>query len=483
MDANILKTAISSIIYVAEEDIQKINAFDPTKSEAYDLSYLFSIANVARNVSKSFKGIETLIQSHTADISGIDKETMNRLISVATDLAESLTKLINENPSDFLKYIDFESIVKDDKPDVMYGAIANANAASKIAADISEKHKNVPIYGVSGLYDRDCALTRTDDAVGMSYTINRETGSIRSDFDDVFPWNKTKIVDLDAGKFVSFPEMYFRIGVDDKNRITDVAVSSEPSAVGDWYKVEPFMYGCYGATIADDKMKSVPGVERAANFTRDQFRSFAMTNGKEYLPIDLYHRNVLTLLWLIEWATKDSASIMTGRIYRSGNRGGWSKRPTGGTDSVATPSGFEIEYGQMRYHYIEDFIGNMFEIIDGICTHGEGQNDFVTNDPAYFSDDDEGKTPLAYTNPENGEVAALGWDKNNPFLFMPIETVDNDDNDTYFCNEVYHFAGYPVAFGGAYYNNANANNGVFFVDASNAANASAFLGSRLLYKS
>ena len=312
MDANILKTAISSIIYVAEEDIQKISAFDPTKSEAYDLSYLFSIANVARNVSKSFKGIETLIQSHTADISGIDKETMNRLISVATNLAESLTKLINENPSDFLKYIDFESIVKDDKPDVMYGAIANANAASKIAADISEKHKNVPIYGVSGLYDRDCALTRTDDAVGMSYTIDRETGSIRSDFDDVFPWNKTEIVNLDAGKFVSFPEMYFRIGVDDKNRITDVAVSSEPNAAGDWYKVEPFMYGCYGATIADDKMKSVPGVERAAYFTRDQFRSFAMTNGKEYFPIDLYHRNVLTLLWLIEWATKDSASIMTG---------------------------------------------------------------------------------------------------------------------------------------------------------------------------
>ena len=482
MDANILKTAISSIVFVAEEDIQKINAFDPTKSESYSIQYLLSIANIARNVSKSFKGIEALVQSHIADISGIDKETMNRLISVATNLAESLTKMINENPANFLKYIDFQSIAKDDKPDIMYGAIADAKIPMT-NAKVSVSNQTVPIYGVSGLYDSATSLRRTDDAVGLSYTIDRETGSIDSDFDDVFPWNKTKVVELDAGKFVSFPEMYFRIGVDDKNRITDVAVSAEPSGDGKWYKVDPFMYGCYGASIADDKMKSVPGVERAKNYTRDQFRNFAMTNGSEYFPIDLYHRNVLTLLWLIEWATKDSASIMTGRIYKSGTCGGWSRRPTGGTDTVTTPSGFETAYGQMRYHYIEDFIGNTFEIIDGICTHGVGENDYVTTDPAFFSDDDEGKRPLSFINPENGEIAALGWDENNPFMIMPIETVENDDNDTFFCNEVYHFAGLPVALGGAYYNNAHASFGLFYVIASYASNSYANLGSRLLYKS
>ena len=482
MDANILKTAISSIIFVAEEDIQKINAFDPTKTESYSIQYLLSIANIARNVSKSFKGIESLVQSHIADISGIDKETMNRMISVATDLAESLTKMINENPANFLKYIDFQSIVKDDKPDIMYGAVADARIPLT-KAEISVANRTVPIYGVTGLYDAATALTRTDDAVGMSYTIDRETGSIRSDFDNVFPWNKTKVVDLDAGKFVSFPEMYFRIGVDEKNRITDVAVSSEPSGAGKWYKVEPFMYGCYGASIADDQMKSVSGVERAKNFTRKQFRDFAMQNGDGYLPIDLYHRNIITLLWLIEWATKDSASIMTGRIYESGKSGGYSRRPTGGTDNVATPSGFEIEYGQMRYHNIEDFIGNVFEIIDGICMHGVGQKDFVTADPDNFGENDEGKKALSFKNPKNGEIAALGWDENNPFLFMPIETVGNGDNDTYFCNEVYHFAGNPVARGGAYFNDAYAYYGLFYVNTNSASYSSAYLGSRLLYKS
>ena len=485
MDANILKTAISSIIFVAEEDIQKLNEYNPKSDSARDTMYLFSLANIARNVSKSFAGIEQIIMSYAGEIAGIDKDTINNLISTVIKSVEVFTEKFRENPDAFLRYIDLpdnnalshEFLQKD------FNIGDDGKTASEIAAEISEKHRNVPIYGVTGLYDAATALTRTDDAVGMSYTIDRETGSIRSDFDNVFPWNKTKVVDLDAGKFVSFPEMYFRIGVDEKNRITDVAVSSEPSGAGKWYKVEPFMYGCYGASIADDQMKSVSGVERAKNFTRKQFRDFAMQNGDGYLPIDLYHRNIITLLWLIEWATKDSASIMTGRIYESGKSGGYSRRPTGGTDNVATPSGFEIEYGQMRYHNIEDFIGNVFEIIDGICMHGVGQKDFVTADPDNFGENDEGKKALSFKNPKNGEIAALGWDENNPFLFMPIETVGNDDNDTYFCNEVYHYAGYPVANGGAVYNSASANYGVFCVNAGNATITFANLGSRLLYKS
>lgn len=142
MDANILKTAISSIIYVAEEDIQKINDFDPTDEKAYSPEYLFSIANIAQNVSKSFKGIEKLIESHVADIANIDGETLNGLIAVATNLAKALTKLINENPREFLHYIDFEGIMKTDRPDQLYGAIADAGkTASQVAAEISEQHR------------------------------------------------------------------------------------------------------------------------------------------------------------------------------------------------------------------------------------------------------------------------------------------------------------------------------------------------------
>ena len=344
-----------------------------------------------------------------------------------------------------------------------------------------------PIYGVSGLYDSDTYLTRTDDAVGLSYSIDRSSGAITSDFNDVFPWNAAEVVDDAAGKFVSFPEMYFRIGTDESDRITDVAVSARPSGSGNWYRVAPFMYGCYGASIDKDKMLSVPGVKRSGDRTREQFRDLAFSTGNGYIPVDLYHRNVLMLLWWIEFATKDSRSIMTGRIYKSGNKSGYSIRPCGGTDSVPTPSGYEPEYEQMRYHYIEDFIGNAWEMIDGICMTGVGEHDYVTSDPAKFGEIADGKSALPWVNPSSDVVAAYGWDPDNPFLFMPIETVENSDYNTHFCNYVFRSSGYPVMLAGAGYNYASALYGlsfVYYADASyadaDASYADADYGSRLL---
>ena len=337
-----------------------------------------------------------------------------------------------------------------------------------------------PIYGVSGLTDKSPALNRTDDAVGMNYEIDRTTGAITSDFNDVFPWNVAEVVDDDAGKFVSFPEMYFRIGTTEAGAITDVAVSAQPSDSGNWYRVAPFMYGCYGASISEDKMRSVSGVERAGNRTRKQFRESAFNSGEGYIPIDLYHRNILMLLWWIEFATKGSRSIMTGRIYGSGDKGGYSRRPCGGTDSVPTPSGFETAYGQMRYHFIEDFIGNAWETVDGICMSGEGERDYVTTDPTKFGETTDGKNALPWVNPSSDVVAAYGWDHDNPFLFMPIETVENSDYDTHFCNYVDHAAGNPVMLAGAGYIGSSAVCGLSCVDCTDASNYNAHYGSRLL---
>lgn len=342
------------------------------------------------------------------------------------------------------------------------------------------KEPAAPIYGISGLTDKSTALTRTDDAVGLSFEIDRSSGAISSDFNDVFPWNVAEVVNNDAGKFVSFPEMYFRIGTNAAGAMTDVAVSTQPSSSGNWYRVAPFMYGCYGAYIDADKMLSVPGFERSGDRTREQFRDLAFSTGNGYIPIDLYHRNVLMLLWWIEFATKDSRSIMTGRIYGSGNKGGCSPRPCGGTDGMTTPSGYEPEYEQMRYHWIEDFIGNMWEMVDGIYMNGAGEHDYVTADPENFSEKPDGKKPLSFTNPASNEVAAYGWDPDNPFLFMPIATVDNDDCYTYFCNYVFHYSGYPVMLAGARYDYASAGYGLSYVRYSNASDDNAGYGSRLL---
>lgn len=339
---------------------------------------------------------------------------------------------------------------------------------------------NEPIYGVSGLYQTDPALTRTDDAVGMDFVINSSSGTIDSDFDDVFPWNETTIVTNEAGKFLRFPRMYFRVGADSSHRLTDVAVSKVPRGSGTWYEVAPFLYGCYGGSVSNGTLKSVSGVSRQASTTRAGFRSYAAANGTGYYQLDLYHRTVVMLLWFIEFATKKSNSIMTGRIAYSGTQGGSSVCQTGGTDNLGTPSGFETAYGQMRYHYIEDFIGNQQEFVDGVCCKGVGDYDYVTDDPDNFSDDTTGKTPLCYPVPNNNWLTALGWDNDNPFMCMPAETNGGSDT-TFFCDlSDGANASHPVLYCGAHYNNASAYCGLAYFYRDYAGDSIAVRGGRLI---
>lgn len=167
------------------------------------------------------------------------------------------------NPNGNLIDKVFNAAVKETENEVLNGGILPTDDEMDVLIDndyVTEANFSnpAPIYGVSGLYSPKPELTRTDDAVGMTFSINRNTGEIASDFNDVFPWNKTEIVfDDENNKFVSFPEMYFRVGTDENHRLTDIAVSEHPAAEGTWYRVAPFMYGCYGGSIERRGLSSV----------------------------------------------------------------------------------------------------------------------------------------------------------------------------------------------------------------------------------
>lgn len=332
-----------------------------------------------------------------------------------------------------------------------------------------------PVYGVSGLRGDNIALTRTDDAEGLSYAINSSTGAISSDFNDVFPWNAIKLeTDADGNAFVTWPDMYFRIGTDAENCLTDIAVSNVPRNVGKWYKVNSFSYGRFGASESGGKLKSVSGVSRKANATRAQFRAWAAANGDGYRQLDLYHRSVLLFLWWIEWATKNSESIMTGKTAATGS--GYVS--TGGTDQVETPSGFNPTTKQMRYHYIEDFVGNYLEFVDGFV--GTSSALYATTDASKFSDGSAGLDTLSITVPTTSGncITAFGWDEDHPFLIFPSKT-NNSNYNTGFCDYV-EKSSYPVLYTGAYGNNTNAYCGVSYFNRYNAAYSYSNIGGRLL---
>ena len=364
--------------------------------------------------------------------------------------------------------------------DNMGATMPQTQNSANLAATIASLAPGEPIYGVSGLCSDNVALTRTDDAVGMDYLINSSTGAIDSDFDDVFPWNEAQVVNDTAGKFLLMPDMYFRVGVNANNEITDIAVSKTQGDSGTWYKVDSFYYGCYGSSTADGKSQSVSGVARQANETRAQFRSKSAQNGADYFQLDLYHRTVMIFLWLIEFATKKSDTVMTGRIAGSGTQGGYSVRPTGGTDNLTTPSGYETEYRQMRYHYIEDFVGNLFEFVDGVNCMDVGANYYVTDDPSEFSDSETGMAALSYAVPSSGNILALGWDSNNPFMCMPIRT-SGSSFTTGFCDK-WSLGNFPVPYCGAYWVDSGAYNGLTYFYTESASFSNGGVGGRLLKK-
>lgn len=339
-----------------------------------------------------------------------------------------------------------------------------------------------PIYGVSGLYSSTVTLTRTDDAVGLTYTIN-DDGTIDSDFDDLFPWCDAKLVtDSYGNEFVQMPKMYFRVAADSSYRLTDIAVSATKGTTGNWYEVDSFCYGRYGGYVSSSKLCSMSGKTRTGSYSRANFRTYAANNGSGYHQLDLYHHTVMNFLWWIEFATKNSQNIMSGRISGSGTNGGATKVATGTTNSITTPSGYETAYAQMRYHYIEDFVGNLMEWVDGLYSYSNSTSysDYVTSNPANFSDTTTGKSTTAYKNCGNGCIAALGWDSSKPFLCTPTTYTSNTSYNTYFCDQLYRSSSSPCIYTGAAYNANNANGRNYWFSSSSTT-AYATVGARLLY--
>jgi len=338
-----------------------------------------------------------------------------------------------------------------------------------------------PIYGVSWTNDDTTTMTRTDDAVGLDYVIDSTAGTIASDFDDIFDW---ETVTEDGNELVVIPDKYFRITKDDNGDICGVAVSDTPSD-GTWYKVNSFKYGAKGASDnGSGGLASVTGVSRLVSTTRAGFRSKAAATGDGYQQLDLYHKWVMNFLWWIEYATKNSKSIMGGRIAGSGTGGGTSMCACGGTDSVTTPSGFNPVTGQMKWHGIEDFIGNTQEFIDGIS--GSANNKvYVCSDASKFSDtagaDGYEQVSYTYNLSDGGCIKAFGWDDDHPFMVYPTKYVSDSSYAKGFCNGVWETtSSHPVVLSGAYWYYSYAYYGLVQFDWAPVSASSTYLGGRLL---
>lgn len=324
------------------------------------------------------------------------------------------------------------------------------------------------ILGVSDLYASATACTRTDDATELTWVMT--DNEISSDFDNYFPYNKMKKVTIGDNEFVYVPLMYWRLGYNDDGYLTDVAVSPVEMEAGDNQVIarsDAFYYGAYGASVSSSVMKSKSGASRQYNITRANFRTYAENNGANYHLIDALHTRILELLWLIEFADKNSENIMWGYTSYGG--------ACGATDTLIQPSGQLASQGRMRWRYIEDFIGNGWEFFDGIT------GAFATSDVEKYGDTNEGKQWASATVSSSYIMALGSIEGENPLLLVPLK--GGGSSSTYFCDNYYlnYSTTTPsVAYRGR--SNPGANYGLFFwgvdISVSYAYNG---IGSRLLY--
>ena len=329
------------------------------------------------------------------------------------------------------------------------------------AVSIGWKGNNV-ILGVSGLYQSAPALTRTDDAVGKTWTMSNNV--ISSDFDSLFPYNLMKRHTIDGDEFVFIPELYLRIGHDTNGLLTDVAVAPLEMTAGEnqvVVHVDAFYFGAYGASVSGGKMYSKSNVARQGSVTCGNFRTYAKARGAKYRQLDIYHMRVLDFLWLIEFATKNSDAVMQGYTSYNGT--------CGATDSLTVPSGQLSNGGRMRWRYIEDFIGNGYEFFDG--AYGLG----ATQDESKYG---QTVTDVEYSAYSGYCLSALKISETYPLLAVPGGYVSNGNYNTYFCDYVYSASGAFVYCRGRL--NAGASDGLFRWNNYGSTSTSADIGSRLL---
>lgn len=284
------------------------------------------------------------------------------------------------------------------------------------------------IFGVSGMYDSAIVLTRTDDSVGKTYAINTSTGIVSSDFDDEFPYNAMTEVNVEDSIFISIPEMWWRIGTDEEDNITDIAVARYKKGSGNWYKSDAFLVGKYLSHQENNMMVSKTGKSMSQSHTPLQWTAYAKANGVGYKPYGNYEHTILTFLWLIEFANKRATNILNG--YSSYNQA------TGATNTIEALTGYLTANNRMKYRGIEDFVGN-----DALWMPDVTGAYYTSRDIETYKNGTINKSQLSYyknvTTSSNWRgVQALGWDDNNPFICLPSK-LGTASATTYFGTSMY----------------------------------------------
>lgn len=194
-------------------------------------------------------------------------------------------------------------------------------------------------YGKFGIQFRSTMdfSQRVGDAVGMSFSLDAEMGSVTSDFDRCYPWCDMRLCNIaspsgarsvvyegetgfsyNADTFVEVPKFYFK-------RIYDSVTETETWIIsdkgGDGFVVEPWFLDSDGKEVS---VRYIARYNLGTNISRtgeipyiqatfDELKAKCENAG--FSLSDIYAYQAITHLFAVEVGTKDSQSLFPGVSY------------------------------------------------------------------------------------------------------------------------------------------------------------------------
>ena len=347
------------------------------------------------------------------------------------------------------------------------------------------------IYGVDGVGQSSPSLTRTDSAEGLTYSVG--ASEIKSDFDKCFPWSDMQEVVDDSGNvFIRIPKFYSKVTKNAngtyKHQISGFRYDGFSTLFvdGKGNEIDYVLVGKYEASGSSAKAESKSGKTCLVNITLPGMRTACMANGEGYQQYDFLIDAIIKELFLIEFATTNSQSIMRG--WTDGNS---AALQTGHTDNVKTASGSwntNHEEGDTgcntdghhacKYRGIENPWGNVWKWCDGITFSSDKV--YICLDPTKYKSEDT-NPPYVYMGKRNtgsGYITKIEYfDK---FPLLGYATALGGAENTHY-SDYYWSGGTVLCVGGGWDNGSRA--GLWYWDGDYDASVSdSNLGGRLCYK-
>lgn len=184
------------------------------------------------------------------------------------------------------------------------------------------------------------------------------------------------------------------------------------------------------ADFTTDKLSSIVGAKPCSGLTQNltikNCRKLANNNGLNYGQIDFTSSSAIQMLFLIEYASFDSQSMIGQGVVNKVDGTGNESEKTGETSSLGNSSGMANGTNglvSVSYRGIENFWGNIWCFIEGLNIEAKNKNIAYWSNVEYSVNTGINYNRINFTiSKANGYISKLGYDENNDFVFLPSES-------------------------------------------------------------